>query len=158
VLAIDDGSDDGTGTEIKALLTKYPSLYLRHGRRGGQSDALRTGVLAAHFPVIATMDGDGQNDPADIMRLAGRLGSQGLEPAVAAGIRAGRKGPGSRKAASRFANWIGDKVLADGCPTPAAGSSSIGVTPISSSPTSPACTAICRLCSSLMAMKSPMRR
>jgi dolichol-phosphate mannosyltransferase len=44
------------------------------------------------------------------------LGSQGLEPAMAAGIRAGRKGPGSRKAASRFANWIRDKVLADGCP------------------------------------------
>jgi len=59
---------------------------------------------------------DGQNDPADIMRLAGRLGSRGLEPAMAVGIRAGRKGPGSRKAASRFANWIRDKVLADGCP------------------------------------------
>lgn len=117
VLAIDDGSDDGTRTEIKALLTRYPSLrYVRHGRRGGQSAALRTGVLAARFPVIATMDGDGQNDPADIMRLAGRLGTQGLEPAMAAGIRAGRKGPGSRKAASRFANWIRGKVLADGCP------------------------------------------
>ena len=117
VLAVDDGSDDGTGAEIKALLGKYPLLrYLRHGRRAGQSAALRTGVLAARFPVIATMDGDGQNDPADIMRLAGRLGSSGLEPAMAAGIRTGRKGPGSRKAASRFANFIRDKVLADGCP------------------------------------------
>ena len=73
-------------------------------------------MLAARFPVIATMDGDGQNDPADIMRLARRLGGPGLEPAMAAGIRAGRKGPGSRKAASRFANFIRDKVLADGCP------------------------------------------
>ena len=117
LLAIDDGSDDGTGTEIKTLLATYPSLrYFRHGRRGGQSAALRTGVLAARFPVIATMDGDGQNDPTDIMRLAGRLGREGREPAMAAGIRAGRKGPGSRKAASRFANWIRDKVLADGCP------------------------------------------
>jgi dolichol-phosphate mannosyltransferase len=62
------------------------------------------------------MDGDGQNDPADIMPLARRLGTEGHEPAMAAGIRAGRKGPGSRKAASRFANWLRDKVLADGCP------------------------------------------
>jgi dolichol-phosphate mannosyltransferase len=117
VIAVDDGSADGTAAEIKALLSQYPRLrYLRHGRRAGQSAALRTGVLAARFPVIATMDGDGQNDPADIMRLAARLGSQGLEPAMAAGIRAGRKGPGSRKVASRFANFIRDKVLADGCP------------------------------------------
>ena len=117
VLAVDDGSDDGTEAEIKALLGKYPLLrYLRHGRRAGQSAALRTGVLAARFPVIATMDGDGQNDPADIMHLAGRLGSPGLEPAMAAGIRTGRKGSGSRKAASRFANFIRDTVLADGCP------------------------------------------
>jgi dolichol-phosphate mannosyltransferase len=117
VLAVDDGSDDGTGAEIKTLLGKYLKLrYLRHGQRAGQSAALRTGVLAARFPLIATMDGDGQSDPADIMRLAGRLGKSGLEPVMAAGIRTGRKGPGSRKAALRFANFIRDKVLADDCP------------------------------------------
>jgi dolichol-phosphate mannosyltransferase len=117
VIVIDDASDDGTGAEIKGLLGQYPHLrYLRHGQRAGQSAALRTGVLAARYAVIATMDGDGQNDPADIMPLAGRLGSEDHEPAMAAGIRAGRKGPGSRKAASRFANWLRDKVLADGCP------------------------------------------
>src|SRR6185369_3535398 len=61
VLAVDDGSDDGTGAEIKALLSKYKALrYLRHGRRSGQSAALRTGVAAARFPVIATMDGKAQ--------------------------------------------------------------------------------------------------
>ena len=86
------------------------------GQRAGQSTALRTGVWAARYPAIATMDGDGQNDPADIMTLAKRLGPEGREPAMAAGIRAGRKGPGSRKAASRFANWLRDKVLDDGCP------------------------------------------
>lgn len=117
VLAIDDGSDDGTAAEIKALLRKYGSLhYLRHGRRAGQSAALRTGVAAARFPIIATMDGDGQNDPGDIGKLLSRLGAPGREPAMVAGIRTGRKGPGSRKAASRFANWIRDTVLADGCP------------------------------------------
>ncbi len=117
VIVVDDCSDDATGDEIKALIAVHPSLrYLRHGVRSGQSAAIRTGVLAASAPIIATMDGDGQNDPADIMRLFRRLGAQGSEPAMAAGIRAGRKGPGSRKAASRFANFIRDKVLADGCP------------------------------------------
>ena len=117
VLAVDDGSDDGTGAEIKALLGHYPKLrYLRHSRRAGQSAALRTGALAASCTIIATMDGDGQNDPADIMRLAERLGGENREPAMTAGIRVGRAGPGSRKAASRGANFIRDKVLADGCP------------------------------------------
>jgi dolichol-phosphate mannosyltransferase len=117
VIAVDDASDDGTGTEIKALLGNYQRLrYLRHGTRAGQSAALRSGVLAARCPIIATMDGDGQNDPADIMRLAARLGADAQEPAIAAGIRIGRQGPGSRKAASRFANFIRDKVLGDGCP------------------------------------------
>jgi dolichol-phosphate mannosyltransferase len=116
VIAVDDGSDDGTGAEIKALLGQYSSLrYLRHGTRAGQSAALRTGVAAARFPAIATMDGDGQNDPADIMRLFSRLASVGGEPAMVAGLRARRKGTGSRKLASRFANWIRDTVLADGC-------------------------------------------
>ena len=90
--------------------------YLRHGRRAGQSAALRNGVAAATAPVIATLDGDGQNDPADIMRLLARLGREGSEPAMVAGLREGRKAKGSRKAASRFANWIRDKVLDDGCP------------------------------------------
>ena len=117
VIAVDDASDDGTGTEIKVLLAKYPRLrYLRHGARAGQSAALRTGVRAARFPVVATMDGDGQNDPADIMRLYDRLDGEGGEPAMVAGIRIGRKGSASRKAASRFANYVRDKVLADGCP------------------------------------------
>ncbi len=117
VIVVDDASDDRTGAEIKSLLKQYPALrYLRHGRRAGQSAALRSGVMAARQTIIATMDGDGQNDPKDIPRLMARLGAQGEEPAMVAGIRTGRKAKGSRKAASRFANWIRDRVLADGCP------------------------------------------
>lgn len=117
VIVIDDCSDDGTAAEIKALFPRYGSLRcLRHGTRAGQSAAFSTGVRAAKFPVIATMDGDGQNDPHDIPRLVAKLGPEGEAPAMVAGIRLGRKGPGSRKLASRFANWIRDSVLDDGCP------------------------------------------
>jgi glycosyltransferase involved in cell wall biosynthesis len=117
VIVVDDGSDDGTGTEIKSLTRKHAKLrYIRHGARTGQSAALRTGVLAARFPAIATMDGDGQNDPEDIMRLYGRLGAAGQQPALVGGLRSARKGKGSRKLASRFANWIRDGILGDGCP------------------------------------------
>src|SRR5262245_23103991 len=87
VIAVDDGSNDGTAAEIKARLRTNPRLrYVKHGHRAGQSAALRTGVRAARFPVIATMDGDGQNDPADIMKLNAFLGDRGREPAMAAEI------------------------------------------------------------------------
>ena len=117
VIVVDDASDDGTAAEIKALLGKYPTLrYLRHGQRAGQSTALRTGVSARplsghrHHGWRRAERSCRHPDPGQ------RLGGEGQEPAMAAGIRTGRKGPGSRKAASRFANWLRDKVLADGCP------------------------------------------
>lgn len=117
VIVVDDASGDQTGAEIKALVQKHEKLrYVRHGRRAGQSAALRTGVMAARFPAVAAMDGDGQNDPHDIMRLLERLGAPGQEPALVGGVRASRKDTGSKKLASRFANWLRDKVLDDGCP------------------------------------------
>lgn len=117
VIVVDDASDDGTGAEIKALIPRHETLrYLLHGRRAGQSAALRTGVLAARFPAIAAMDGDGQNDPNDIAALFERLGAPGDEPALVGGLRAARQDTGSKRLASRFANWLRDKVLNDGCP------------------------------------------
>lgn len=60
VIVVDDASDC-TGAETKALLSRYQQLrYLRHGKRAGQSAALRSGVIAATALVIATMDGDGR--------------------------------------------------------------------------------------------------
>lgn len=120
VIVVDDGSDDTTPDEIKALIASqdYSGLrYLRHKKRCGQSSALRTGILAANSPIIATMDGDGQNDPKDIPRLVERLGPPGSNgPALVNGWRQNRKAKGSKRWASKTANWIRDAVLRDNCP------------------------------------------
>ena len=118
VIVIDDCSDDRTPEEVKALTKKYPRLrYLRHGEQSGQSAAMRTGILAAPSPIIATMDGDGQNDPRDIEKLIGRLAPPGSAgPALVGGVRARRKATGSRRYASSFANWLRDSLLKDNCP------------------------------------------
>lgn len=119
VIVVDDHSSDATSSEIRALKAKYPKLRLvRHLANAGQSASVRTGILAARFPVIATMDGDGQNDPADIAGLLNLLGEPGdrQKPALAGGVRTKRKDTGSKKFASRAANWIRDAVLRDDCP------------------------------------------
>ena len=70
IVYVDDGSSDETGAAIAALARDDGRLRLiRHRRSCGQSAAIRTGVRAARAPFIATLDGDGQNDPADIPRL-----------------------------------------------------------------------------------------
>ncbi|MBS9479216.1 glycosyltransferase family 2 protein [Ancylobacter radicis] len=116
IVVVDDCSDDGTGAELRALAD--PRLrVLRHGRRAGQSAALRNGIRAAACPVIVTMDGDGQNDPADIAALVRRLASaEGGAPALVGGVRAKRRAVGSRRLASRFANGLRGALLADECP------------------------------------------
>lgn len=120
VIVIDDASTDATAQEIKTLIASgaYPGLrYIRHGEKSGQSTAIRTGVLAASAEVIATMDGDGQNDPADIPRLLAKLGVPGgYGPALVGGVRTNRKAEGSKRYASKAANFIRDTVLRDGCP------------------------------------------
>jgi dolichol-phosphate mannosyltransferase len=118
VIVVDDCSDDATGAEVKALIPRYPSLrYLRHAQRSGQSAAIRTGVLAASGALIATMDGDGQNDPRDIAKLLGRLGASLREgPALVGGVRANRKATGSKRIASILGNRIRNAAFKDNCP------------------------------------------
>lgn len=120
VIIVDDGSDDATPDEVKALIGdgRHPGLrYIRHATRSGQSTAVRTGILAASNPVIATMDGDGQNDPHDIPKLFAKLAKVGdAGPALVGGIRTSRKAVGSKRFASRAANWIRDAILNDKCP------------------------------------------
>lgn len=120
VIVVDDGSDDATPDDIKAMIAAgdYPSLRLiSHAKRSGQSTALRTGITAAISPVIATMDGDGQNDPRDIPNLVKTLAQPGTPgPALVNGWRKDRKDTGSKRFASRAANGIRDWVLRDNCP------------------------------------------
>jgi len=120
VIVVDDASTDGTAAEIKTLIGRgtLPGLrYMRHSERSGQSAAVRTGVFAAMSPVIATMDGDGQNDPHDIPRLIERIAAPGTKgPALVGGVRTERKADGSKRLASRAANWIRDAILKDECP------------------------------------------
>jgi dolichol-phosphate mannosyltransferase len=118
VIVVDDCSDDATGAEVKALIGRHPGLrYLRHGVRSGQSAAIRTGVLAASSPLIATMDGDGQNDPSDIPNLMSKLGPSMSEgPTMVSGVRVNRKAVGSRRIASLLGNRIRDAAFKDNCP------------------------------------------
>ncbi|MGI9426984.1 MAG: glycosyltransferase family 2 protein [Hyphomicrobiaceae bacterium] len=120
VIVVDDGSDDSTPDEVKALIAedKYSHLrYLRHAARCGQSVALRSGILAARSPVIAQMDGDGQNDPRDIPKLLEKLAEPHTAgPALVGGVRTQRKAEGSKRIASTAANWIRNAVLRDNCP------------------------------------------
>ncbi len=120
VIVVDDCSQDDTGAEVKTLISRgtLPGLrYLRHGTRSGQSAAMRTGILAAQSPIIATMDGDGQNDPRDIPRLVALLAAPGTKgPALVGGVRIDRKAEGSKRFASKWANRIRDRVLKDDCP------------------------------------------
>jgi dolichol-phosphate mannosyltransferase len=118
VIVVDDGSSDGTGEEIKRLIPKLGRLrYIRHAHPTGQSAAIRTGVLAAQSPIVATMDGDGQNDPADIANLLEALAIPGKPgPALVGGVRVNRKAKGSRRIASLVGNRIRNAILRDKCP------------------------------------------
>ncbi len=120
VIVVDDSSEDATAAEVKDRLVSgcfFGLRYLRHGATSGQSAALRSGILAATSSVIATMDGDGQNDPRDIAALLERIAPPGRRgPALIGGIRVDRQAAGSKRLASKAANWVRDAVLNDGCP------------------------------------------
>jgi glycosyltransferase involved in cell wall biosynthesis len=114
VLYVDDGSSDATFAELRAARATRPWLrVIRHERRCGQSVALRTGVLAARAPIIATLDGDGQNDPRYIPQLVDALESAGAGVGLAAGQRIGRKASSFKRFQSLVANGVRSAVLRD---------------------------------------------
>jgi dolichol-phosphate mannosyltransferase len=118
VLFIDDGSQDDTAAEVLALAGIRPQLrLLRHDVSYGQSAAIRTGVRAARGVWIATLDGDGQNDPADIPDLwrIGRSNSLS-ERVLIAGYREKRQDAWLKRWASRIANATRRRLLGDDTP------------------------------------------
>jgi dolichol-phosphate mannosyltransferase len=118
IVYVDDGSDDGTAAEIAALRRDMANLVLvRHRQSCGQSAAIRSGVKAARGAWIATLDGDGQNDPADIPELW-RLAQAAppRPPLLLAGRRAQRRDSWSKRAASRVANAVRRLLLHDDTP------------------------------------------
>ena len=115
VVYVNDGSNDGTESEIKRLMAQYPWLRrVRHKQSCGQSAAVRSGVRAARAPLIVTLDGDGQNDPAFIPSLLRVLEAGAPRIGLVAGQRVKRKSGGFKKFQSRIANAVRGAVLRDG--------------------------------------------
>lgn len=117
IIVVDDGSTDGTRDCLRNLESGEVEVrLLRHDRRRGQSAALRTGAAAAETPWIMTMDGDGENDPADMPRLLARAAAAGPGTALIGGLRRRRQARWSKRIASRLANGVRRRLLGDGCP------------------------------------------
>jgi dolichol-phosphate mannosyltransferase len=114
IIFVDDGSRDGTADALLALRPEIPSLrVLQHAHNLGQSRGIRTGVRAARSEIVVTLDGDGQNDPADIPKLLALL-RQSDALGLVSGVRARRRDTASRRIASRLANAIRQSLLKDG--------------------------------------------
>ncbi len=117
IVYVDDASRDDTLAVLAAAKTRFPELrVLRHLAQSGQSTALRTGINAARGTWIATLDGDGQNDPADIPKLIAMRDTSPREIKLFAGWRVDRKDSGSKRWASRWANRIRSHLLKDDTP------------------------------------------
>ena len=118
IIVVDDGSTDKTLEVLSKIKKDLPTLrVIKHLQNSGQSTAVRTGVQYANSNWIATLDGDGQNDPADIPNLYNELVSQNLDPwLVVAGYRKKRKDTWLKRISSKYANSIRDRLLRDGTP------------------------------------------
>jgi dolichol-phosphate mannosyltransferase len=116
IIFVDDGSADETVGKLLKVKIELPTLrVLRHSRNAGQSRALRTGVRAARAGMIVTLDGDGQNDPADIPRvLAPYADVDAARIGMVSGVRVKRRDSIGKQIASQLANRYRRSVLKDG--------------------------------------------
>ncbi|MEM0985356.1 MAG: glycosyltransferase family 2 protein [Pseudomonadota bacterium] len=115
---VDDASTDGTRDRLVDLKRRFPALrVLSHRANAGQSRAIRSGILAARGPVIGTLDGDGQNDPADLPALYRQLtrADAASDLKMVMGRRASRKDTAWKRFGSRVANRIRRRLLRDDC-------------------------------------------
>ncbi len=119
ILYIDDGSTDDTQSVLEKLKPEFPMLrVIRHRHSCGQSQAVTSGVRAARYEWIATLDGDGQNDPADIPSLLAKLAekNQPKNLELLAGWRARRNDTFLRRLSSKVANGVRSRMLKDNTP------------------------------------------
>ncbi|MGR8933833.1 MAG: glycosyltransferase [Gammaproteobacteria bacterium] len=120
IIYVDDGSRDATPFELDDALRRHKQLrIIRHRSSCGQSAAIHSGVRAARYPFIATLDGDGQNDPADIPKLYTKLKrhrQQRPNVWMVAGWRQKRRDTGWRRFSSQVANRVRAALLADETP------------------------------------------
>ncbi|HVV42098.1 MAG TPA: glycosyltransferase family 2 protein [Nitrobacter sp.] len=115
IIYVNDGSTDATGERLAALMRDRRNLrQIRHASSSGQSAAVRTGVRGARGTIVATLDGDGQNDPAFLPDLIGAIERGGERIGLAAGQRVGRKDTGFKRFQSRAANGVRNMILRDG--------------------------------------------
>ena len=122
IIVVDDGSTDTTRDELSRYLERCPPLrVIRHRDRCGQSAAIATGVDAARAAWIVTLDGDGQNDPADILRLYHTLRRAPADVGLVIGHRIRRCDTLLKRLSSRIANRVRARVLGDDTPDSACG-------------------------------------
>lgn len=117
IVFVDDGSRDDTPQRLAEARARFPRLRsVRLRRNCGQSTAIREGIKAARGRLIATLDGDGQNDPADIPRLLAAVPRGTARPPLVAGLRRKRRDNWLRRVSSRIANSLRSRLLNDGTP------------------------------------------
>jgi dolichol-phosphate mannosyltransferase len=118
IIFVDDGSSDGTAAAVTAARSGGISeiRLLQHSVRCGQSAAVHTGVRAARAEWVATLDGDGQNDPADIPKLLAVCQQAATPMCMVIGNRVSRRDTWLRRLSSRVANAVRSRLLRDGTP------------------------------------------
>lgn len=115
IVYVNDGSTDNTFDTLMTLQKQYTQLrVIHHAKSCGQSTAVRTGVKFAKYDWVATLDGDGQNDPADIVKLIAAL-AEGVE-LVGGNRRASRRDTWIKRISSVIANTVRSKMLNDDTP------------------------------------------
>jgi dolichol-phosphate mannosyltransferase len=118
IVCVDDGSADETGRRLAEAAQRFPVVALRHRTACGQSAGIVSGVAAARAAWIATLDGDGQNDPADIPALWARARAEAAATPdiLVAGHRVRRRDSGVKRITSRIANGVRARLLGDATP------------------------------------------